>query len=96
MLHVPITELTERMTELAARAEAGERIVVTRDGVPVMELGPVAVSTGLAAPDRGIDWEAGHARKAALGIESYFPFIAADFDAPLPEDVLITPESGAA
>jgi antitoxin (DNA-binding transcriptional repressor) of toxin-antitoxin stability system len=31
MLYVPINELTE----LAARVEAGERFLVTRDGVPV-------------------------------------------------------------
>lgn len=74
------------LAALARRVERGETIVVTRDGKPVADL----------VPHRrrgGIDLEAGDAFLRARGIHDPFPYVADDFDAPLPEDFLIRPET---
>lgn len=42
MAIIPQRELRNNVSEVLRRAEAGERIVVTVDGRPVAELGPVA------------------------------------------------------
>jgi prevent-host-death family protein len=66
---IPQRELRNNVGEVLRRAEAGERIVVTVDGRPVAELGPVAGSRdaatmrtlrALAPPDD--DWLADHER----------------------------------
>lgn len=84
MVQIPIREAKNKLTELARRVEAGETITVTRNGKAVMQLVP-------ATKKGGINWEAGQAYKKALGIDSFFGEIPADFDDPLPEDFLITP-----
>jgi len=45
---IPQRELRNNVSEVLRRAEAGERIVVTVDGRPVAELGPVAGSRDVA------------------------------------------------
>lgn len=84
MTTIPIREAKNKLTELARRVEAGEKITVTRNGKPVMELIP-PVKKG------GIDWEGLRAYKKEKGITTFFGEIPADFDDPLPEDFLITP-----
>lgn len=88
MLHVPIKDAKARLPELVRRAEAGERVVITRHGKPVADLGE-------HKPPRkgGINFEAGYRAMDALGIKSFFGEVAPDFDDPLPEDFLITPEA---
>ena len=49
MATIPQRELRNNVGEVLRRAEAGERIVVTVDGRPVAELGPVAGSRGVAS-----------------------------------------------
>jgi prevent-host-death family protein len=44
MATIPQRELRNHVSEVLRRAEAGERIVVTVDGRPVAELGPVTGS----------------------------------------------------
>lgn len=44
MATIPQRELRNNVSEVLRRAEAGERIVVTVDGRPVAELGPVSGS----------------------------------------------------
>ncbi len=44
MATVPQRELRNNISEVLRRAEAGERIVVTVDGRPVAELGPLSGS----------------------------------------------------
>lgn len=88
MTTVSIREAKNRLTELARRVEAGERVTVTRHGKPAFDLVP-------HQRKGGIDWEAGEAYLKSKGIErksgeSLFT-IAPDFDDPLPEDFLITP-----
>ena len=84
MKTVSIGEFKTRLAELSREVEAGETLVVTRDGKPAP--GP--------APHRqrgGLDLAAGAAYLKVHGITNPVPFIADDFDAPLPEDFLLRP-----
>ncbi len=83
MKHVPIKIAKDQLTQLTRDAEAGEHIVITRNGRPVAELGPVRQHGGL-------DFEALRRWKKERGIERVVEFIPDDFDDPLPEDFLIT------
>jgi antitoxin (DNA-binding transcriptional repressor) of toxin-antitoxin stability system len=84
MHHVTLAEMKDRFVELADAVEAGETVVVTRDGRPILDLVPHRARTGLnlAALD---------AFKMERGIERVVLSIADDFDEPLPEDFLLTP-----
>lgn len=73
-----------RLTELARRVEQGETIVVTRNGKPVLDLVP-------HRKKGGVDFEAGRRYLRSIGVTNPVPYIAEDFDDPLPEDFLITP-----
>lgn len=85
MKTVSIREAKNRLTELGREAEAGERIVVTRNGKPAFEFGPHQEQKG------GIDWEAGDRYLKSLGVDRLVAWVSPDFDDPLPEDFLITP-----
>jgi prevent-host-death family protein len=93
MTTVSISEIRKRLTELARRVEQGETIVVTRNGKPVLDLVPHKNVLDPVSHRKkgGIDLEAGWAYLRSLGIENPFPYIADDFDEPLPEDFLIRP-----
>lgn len=84
MKTVSIRDAKNRLTELARAVEEGETIVVTRNGRPVLDLVP-------HKKRGGIDLEAGQAWLKARGIDKPFPYIADDFDDPLPEDFLLRP-----
>ncbi len=84
MKTISIREAKNRLTELAREVERGETIVVTRNGVPVFELAP-------HRPRRGLRLEAIDEFKRQHGIVTIAPFIADDFDDPLPEDILLRP-----
>jgi prevent-host-death family protein len=84
MKTVSIREAKNRLTELAREVERGETIVVTRNGAPVFELAPYR-------PRRGLRLEAIDGFKRRHGIATIAPFIADDFDDPLPEDILLRP-----
>ncbi|WHO74816.1 type II toxin-antitoxin system Phd/YefM family antitoxin [Rhizobium sp. BT03] len=84
MKTVSIRDAKNRLTELAREVEEGETIVVTRNGRPVFDLVPHRKRGGL-------DLEAGQAYLRARGITNPVPFIADDFDDPLPEDFLLKP-----
>ena len=62
-------EAKTRLSQLVGLAERGERVVIARNGVPVVELVPHAAAEGVR---RGGQWN-GKAR------------ISDDFDAPMPE-----------
>lgn len=85
MKHVPIKLAKDQFTRLAREAEAGEQIVITRNGRPIAELGPVQKRGGL-------NWEALEQWKRDLGVDKLVTYIADNFDDPFPEDFLITPE----
>ena len=69
---VGVHEAKTHLSKLLARVAAGEVVVISRAGLPVARLVPVA------AP----------ARKRALGRYKGKVRISEDFDAPLPEEVL--------
>ncbi len=41
-MNVPISEAKARLTDLVRRAEAGDEVVLTRHGRPVVRLAPLA------------------------------------------------------
>ena len=66
---ISIEEARARLDEFAARAAAGEEILITRNGVAIARLGPLAPLAERRKP------------AGALGVT----WIADDFDAPLPD-----------
>ena len=84
MTTVSMKEAKNRLTELARLVERGETVVVTRNGRPVLDLVP-------HRPRGGIDLAAGKAYLRTRGVTDPFPYVADDFDEPLPEDVLLRP-----
>jgi prevent-host-death family protein len=81
---VSIRDAKNRLTELARDVEAGETIIVTRNGRPVLDLVPHKKRTG-------IDLAAAQAYLVDQGIAQPVLFIGDDFDAPLPDEVLLQP-----
>lgn len=73
-----------RLTELARKVERGETVTITRNGVPIADIVP-------HKKKGGIDWEAGRRFLRERGITDPFPYVAPDFDAPLPADFLLQP-----
>jgi len=84
MAAVSIRDAKNRLTELARQVESGETIVVTRNGKPVMDLVPHRARGGLRF-EAVVEFRRKHAPSGLV------PFIAEDFDAPLPEDFLLRP-----
>jgi prevent-host-death family protein len=84
MKTVSIRDAKNRLTELARTVENGETIVVTRNGVPVLDLVP-------HKPRRGLRLEALSEFKKRNGIKRVITTMPADFDEPLSEAVLIGP-----
>lgn len=84
-MNISIKEAKNKLSELVRRAEAGETVVITRDGKPVAELSDFKPRT------RGINLEAMRAYKKERGIDRVVEYIPDDFDDPLPEDFLLRP-----
>lgn len=84
MKMVPIKEAKDKLTALARRVEAGERITVTRNGKPAFDMVP-------HKPSGGIDFEGLKQWKAERGLPEMIVRISDDFDDPLPEDFLLRP-----
>ena len=82
MKSVSIRDAKNRLTELAREVEEGETIVVTRSGRPVFDLVPHKKQGGL-------NLAAGKTYLRSKGIKNPVPYIAEDFDEPLPEDFLL-------
>ncbi len=80
---VSIKDAKNRLTELARLVEKGERVVVTRNGKPVFDLVPHQVKR--LRPEAAVEF------LKSRGIKEIFPYVADDFDEPLPEDVLLKP-----
>lgn len=81
---VSIKEAKDTLPALLRAVEAGERITITRNGKPVVELVPHKKKGGL-------DFEALRRWKEERGIPRIVAEIPPDFDDPLPEDFLIRP-----
>ena len=84
MITMPMSEARRRLGALARLIEAGETIVVTRNGRPVFDLVP-------HRPRGGINLDALEAFKREHGLERLVTYIADDFDDPLREDFLLQP-----
>ena len=84
-MNVSIKEAKNKLSELVRRAEAGETVVITRDGKPVVDIITHVKKKG------GLNLEALKDYKRKLGIKSFVREIPPDFDDPLPEDFLIRP-----
>lgn len=82
MKTVSIRDAKNRLTELAREVEDGETVVVTRNGRPVLDLVPHQARKGLRL-------EAIEKFKRKHRIKTIVPYIADDFDSPLPEDFLL-------
>lgn len=70
---VSLQDLQQNPAALLDRVEAGERLVVSRDGRPVAELRPLAPTTRTPRP---------------FGLAAGAFTVPDDFDAPLPDDIL--------
>jgi prevent-host-death family protein len=84
MITVSTRDAKNKLIELGRRAEAGERIVVTRNGKPVFDIMPHQTKGG-------INYEAGDRWLLARGLKRPLVWMADDFDDPLPEDFLLQP-----
>jgi prevent-host-death family protein len=82
---IAIEDAEKRLADLARRVEQGETIVLTRNGQPIADIVPHKRAGGL-------DLEGGRRFLAERGVKKLITYIAPDFDDPLPEDFLITPE----
>lgn len=83
---VTIREAEERIAELLQRVRDGEHVVVTEDGKPIANLVSATSSaesaearSGSGILERSRRWMNEH------GFDQAFPYVAPDFDAPLPE-----------
>lgn len=85
MKMVSIQQTEDTLPALIREMEGGEKVIITRDGVPVAEIVPYKRKGGL-------DWEALRKWKEERGLsKAVFGPVAADFDDPLPEDFLLRP-----
>jgi antitoxin (DNA-binding transcriptional repressor) of toxin-antitoxin stability system len=85
-IHVSIKEFKNRVSAFGRMAAGGERIIVTNRGEPQFEVNPVKPEK------KGFDYEALRKWKEAKGYTNLVGWVAPDFDDPLPEDFLITPQ----
>jgi antitoxin (DNA-binding transcriptional repressor) of toxin-antitoxin stability system len=82
---VPIEEVERDASRYLSQVEAGEKLVVTRDGKPIAEITPAVP----AAP-APVDGEPGPADSdlRPIGLAEGLFLEAPDFDEPLPEELL--------
>lgn len=81
---VSMKDAKNRLTELARRVEAGERVTITRNGKPVLDMVP--------HQEKGrLNLKAIEEFKKEHGITRIFTYVSDDFDDPLPEDFLLRP-----
>jgi len=83
MKHVSIKEAKDTLPALVRAVEAGEQVVITRNGTPVAEV--------IAHKRKGgVDFEGFRNWKEENGIDQLVGPIPDDFDDPLPWDFLFT------
>lgn len=83
-IRVSITDAVRRLAELTQRVKGGETVVITEGDTPVADLVP-------HHEKKGLDLGAGEKFLRDRGIREIFPYVADDFDDPLPEDFLVRP-----
>lgn len=77
MTHVPITEASPRLKELVRRADAGERVVLTREGRDVAMIQPLKITK--TAEDRAHVIKRAHAALQDLIFEKTCAARSQDF-----------------
>ena len=82
MIIAAVHEAKTRLTELLRAVEAGERVVITRHGKPVAELGPPQPEP--AKP--GFSLAKVIEMRRAAGLPDEGGWISPDFDDPLPDE----------
>ena len=85
-IRVSIQDAVERLSELTRLASKGETIVITDRGEPVVDIVAHRESKRLSL-------ESGDEFLRQRGLTEVFPYVADDFDDPLPEDFLLRPLS---
>ncbi len=86
-MDISVKEAKNQLTELLRKVEAGDQVTITRNGVPVVDL------VKHAPAKKGLNWEAFFAYKRKHGLGEMVSWVSPDFDDPLPEDFLITPNA---
>jgi antitoxin (DNA-binding transcriptional repressor) of toxin-antitoxin stability system len=86
-MEIGVKEAKNHLTDLLRRVEAGEAVTITRDGVAVVDL------VKHVPKWHGPNWDGFFEYKRKNGIGKVVGWIADDFDDPLPEDFLITPNA---
>ncbi|MBF2001740.1 MAG: type II toxin-antitoxin system Phd/YefM family antitoxin [Synechococcales cyanobacterium C42_A2020_086] len=76
---VNIHQAKTNLSRLLSRVERGEEIIISNRGIPVAKLVPFHPSSN---------------RRASLGLDRGRFTIPDDFDAPLPEEILVAFEGG--
>ena len=74
-MELSIRDAKARFAEAAAAAADGERVVVTRHGIPFVELVP-------ARKARGMDFRKADAARQSLGLDGLTLSLSPDFDDP--------------
>jgi prevent-host-death family protein len=83
---VTIREAEERIGELLQRVRDGEHVVVTENGKPIANLVSATAATESTEAQTGSGiLERSRRWMSERGIDQAFPYVAPDFDAPLPE-----------
>ncbi|MDB9421913.1 type II toxin-antitoxin system Phd/YefM family antitoxin [Microcystis aeruginosa] len=77
---VNIHQAKTNLSLLLSRVELGEEIIIANRGVPIARLVPIRTSLG---------------RRSSLGQDRGKFIVPDDFNAPLPEDILVAFEGGA-
>ncbi|MEA5570502.1 type II toxin-antitoxin system Phd/YefM family antitoxin [Calothrix sp. UHCC 0171] len=77
---VNIHQAKTNLSRLLSRVELGEEIVISNRGVPIAKLVPFRTSLD---------------RRSSLGQDRGMFIVPDDFNAPLPEDILVAFEGGA-
>ena len=83
MKHVSVKEAKDTLPALIRAVEDGERVTITRNGKPVVDVVPYQRKGG-------IDFEGFRKWKEENGIDQLVGPIPDDFDDPLPWDFLFT------
>ena len=83
-IRVSVNDAAERLPELTRRASEGETVVITEGGKPVVDLIAHREKSALSL-------DAGEEFLRNRGVKEIFPYVADDFDDPLPEDILLRP-----
>lgn len=77
---VNIHQAKTNLSRLLSRVELGEEIIIANRGVPIAKLVPIRTSLN---------------RRSSLGQDRGKFIVPDDFNAPLPEDILVAFEGGA-